>query len=1001
MRSSSGRRLVSFVTAALAAVVALVSVEAGTARLTRGQADVTSTISLGGDAVTVSLGSGDNARIEFSASAGQRVFVRFTSVTVGTSSCCSMLVSLLRPDGSTLSGPTYVGTSGGHIDTTALPASGTYTIFVDPQGTSAGSATVRAYDVPADPSPSLVASPAGDAAAVTTTVPGTNVTPTFAGTAGQRVFVKFAPVAVGTSSCCSLTVSIRKPDGTTLSGTPKLVGNSGGYIDTAVLPTTGTYTIVADIDGAATGSLTVTLYDIPADPSPTLTPSAAGDTAALTIAVPGQNLLPNFAGSAGQRIFVDFSPVAVGTSTCCSLRVSIRKPDGSTLGATKFVGTSGGYIDTATLPSAGTYTIVADGEGSATGAVTIRAYDVPPDPAAELDLTEDPAWFSPEAAVPGQNLLSTFAGAAGQKVFVNFPDQQIGASSCCGAVVSVRKPDGSTLNGTAHYVGTEGGFIDTVTLPVSGTYSVVVDPEGTATGGTSVGLNEVPPDVTGTLTVGGDPNTLAVAIPGTNLAPTFSGVAGQVVRVHLTNVAIGSSSCCSLQASIRKPDGTNLVSPQYVGTSGGTIDATLPVSGTYTVFTSPEGAGTGSVTYAVTASGTPTANTNPTVTGTPANGTTLTASTGSWTGSPSSFAYQWQRCDAICADIANAQASSYTLTDDDVPDRLRVVVRATNASGAASAASPQTAAATGARTAPKWSRSYYVSTTNPATWYDLGCDLGENVTSGTRPGQAVVFLHFGAPTYIAASKRYGSVIFPSGTRSTSTLRIDAVQQYAQGYWACSPVNTRLVIVATTSNFGSGVTRAHGVAWGNMVDAANAYLRNSSSAGEQVLVYGGTDIELPWSTPAVARRWVDGYASATARFLYVDGEASGCPPAGGTCNNTWSNADVRYVNWGVKPAYPVPQIYREDGIQAEQWQRLSLFSADTFGSPMTFRGAMTQQSACFDTGQACGHDTSGVGDDTRNAPAQGWLQLYDEINADPDTKGNVRYSTDVRWDQAEN
>ena len=54
---------------------------------------------------------------------------------------------------------------------------------------------------------------------------------------------------------------------------------------------------------------------------------------------------------------------------------------------------------------------------------------------------------------------------------------------------------------------------------------------------------------------------------------------------------------------------------------------------------------------------------------TTAAGNELTVSTGTWTGSPTSFTYQWQRCDVNgqnCADIEGANASTYTTTAADV-----------------------------------------------------------------------------------------------------------------------------------------------------------------------------------------------------------------------------------------------------------------------------------------------------------------------------------------------
>jgi hypothetical protein len=90
----------------------------------------------------------------------------------------------------------------------------------------------------------------------------------------------------------------------------------------------------------------------------------------------------------------------------------------------------------------------------------------------------------------------------------------------------------------------------------------------------------------------------------------------------------------------------------------------------------------------------------PSVTGSDQQGATLSASSGSWSGTtPITFTYLWERCDSgatNCASIAGATAQTYTLTFDDVGHTLDVAVTAHNSAGSASASSVPTGAVTGA-----------------------------------------------------------------------------------------------------------------------------------------------------------------------------------------------------------------------------------------------------------------------------------------------------------------
>ena len=71
----------------------------------------------------------------------------------------------------------------------------------------------------------------------------------------------------------------------------------------------------------------------------------------------------------------------------------------------------------------------------------------------------------------------------------------------------------------------------------------------------------------------------------------------------------------------------------------------------------------------------------PTISGTAQQGQTLTASNGSWTNTPSSYAYQWQDCSSSCVNVSGATSSSYALRSSDVGDTMDVVVTATNDGG--------------------------------------------------------------------------------------------------------------------------------------------------------------------------------------------------------------------------------------------------------------------------------------------------------------------------------
>src|SRR5205814_9851205 len=138
----------------------------------------------------------------------------------------------------------------------------------------------------------------------------------------------------------------------------------------------------------------------------------------------------------------------------------------------------------------------------------------------------------------------------------------------------------------------------------------------------------------------------------------------------------------------------------------------------------------------------------PAISGTAQEGQTLSASTGTWTGSPTAFSYEWLRCNSAgagCAPIALATTASYTAGEADVGHTLRVAVVASNAAGSsAPATSPQTAVVTAALRAPSNVSLPAISGTaqegqtlsaDPGSWTEAPTGYKYGRTSGRAGGQ--------------------------------------------------------------------------------------------------------------------------------------------------------------------------------------------------------------------------------------------------------------------------
>jgi hypothetical protein len=409
----------------------------------------------------------------------------------------------------------------------------------------------------------------------------------FDGISGQRISLLGTNGLTGQILGCDINVSILKPDNTVLA--PATCMEQNGFIDMLTLSSAGTYTILVDPVGAATGGVTLTLYDVPANFTGTLDPAGPATTA--TMSVPGQNGVLTFAGTAGQRVSLLGSNGMTGqVGLICDVNVTIKKPDGTTLTPATCM-EQWGYVDVQMLPATGTYQVSIDPTSWAVGSLTLRLYDVPADSSGTT--AADAVARTVTLGTPGQNGVLTFEGTAGQRVFLNGTNGMSGQIGlACDVNVSIKKPDATVLAAPTCMEGT--GFIDTKTLPVTGTYTIVVDPQLHATGSVTLTLYDVPADTTGTVSIGGS-TTVSNSAIGQNGTLTFSGTSGQQITVRMT-----SNNYFWLTVKLMKPDGTQLTSQQWFSGSFNLPTVTLPVTGTYTIVVDPNAASIGSVVVSVT-----------------------------------------------------------------------------------------------------------------------------------------------------------------------------------------------------------------------------------------------------------------------------------------------------------------------------------------------------------------------------------------------------------------
>jgi RHS repeat-associated protein len=204
-------------------------------------------------------------------------------------------------------------------------------------------------------------------------------------------------------------------------------------------------------------------------------------------------------------------------------------------------------------------------------------------------LTANGAPFVLTIPSAGDTGAITFTGTALERVSLN-----IYSDSISYAWVSFSGPGTTWSSG---YVFTSGKFYAALNLPVGGTYTITIDPQGN-TGSMTLALYDVAADLSGSITPGGSPVVAQTTSPGQGAAYTFTATAGQRVSLRANTGTITSpSGCCPIE-NVKIMSGAQQVASTgwIAGNSWDYIDTQTLAAGTYTVTVNPISDSYGSTT---------------------------------------------------------------------------------------------------------------------------------------------------------------------------------------------------------------------------------------------------------------------------------------------------------------------------------------------------------------------------------------------------------------------
>ena len=368
---------------------------------------------------------GQEELLTFSGIAGQVATASLSNSTFSNSYCNSSRIYFIGPDGTLLSNQNIC--SGITTDRVMLPTTGTYTLIVFPGGGNGatGSATVTLWVF----NDQVSTTKSGIPVPVTINYPGQEELLTFSGIAGQVATASLSNATFSGDSNCAW-IRFINLDGSILSNQNIC---SGITTNRVMLPVTGTYTLTVfpGAGNGATGSATVTLWVFNDQVSKVLL-STGSVSVAPSSATLGEGHVQQFSAKvlniSNPAVNWSLSPSGMGT-----------------------ISTTGLYTAPSIVSSPEMVTITATSQASS------GVFGIPV-----------PVIIN----FPGQEELLTFSGIAGQVATTSLSNATFSGDSDCAWIRFINPDDSILINQNI----CSGSTTENVTLPTTGTYTLIVFP---------------------------------------------------------------------------------------------------------------------------------------------------------------------------------------------------------------------------------------------------------------------------------------------------------------------------------------------------------------------------------------------------------------------------------------------------------------------------------------------------------------------------------------------